>query len=64
MEEMLAVFVAVEHMQTRPMLDLDLFRHPGFVGVSVATFCIGARRERIVRVHRLSRNFPAQVAER
>jgi EmrB/QacA subfamily drug resistance transporter len=39
---LLAVFVAVEHMQTRPMLDLDLFRHPGFVGVSVATFCIGA----------------------
>jgi predicted MFS family arabinose efflux permease len=24
------------------MLDLSLFRHPGFVGVSVATFCIGA----------------------
>src|SRR5262249_33916102 len=39
---LLAVFVAVEHMQTRPMLELDLFRHPGFVGVSVATFCIGA----------------------
>jgi EmrB/QacA subfamily drug resistance transporter len=39
---LLAVFVAVEHMQTRPMLDLDLFRHAGFVGVSVATFCIGA----------------------
>jgi EmrB/QacA subfamily drug resistance transporter len=39
---LLAVFVAVEHMQARPMLDLDLFRHPGFVGVSVATFCIGA----------------------
>ncbi len=39
---LLAVFVAVEHVQARPMLDLDLFRHPGFVGVSVATFCIGA----------------------
>ena len=39
---LLAVFVAVEHIQTRPMLDLDLFRHPAFVGVSVATFCIGA----------------------
>lgn len=39
---LLAVFVAVEHIQTRPMLDLDLFRHAGFVGVSVATFCIGA----------------------
>jgi EmrB/QacA subfamily drug resistance transporter len=39
---LLAVFVAVEHRQARPMLDLTLFRHPGFVGVSVATFCIGA----------------------
>jgi EmrB/QacA subfamily drug resistance transporter len=39
---LLAVFVAVEHRQTRPMLDLSLFRHPGFVGVSLATFCIGA----------------------
>jgi EmrB/QacA subfamily drug resistance transporter len=39
---LLAVFVAVEHMQARPMLDLGLFRHAGFVGVSVATFCIGA----------------------
>jgi EmrB/QacA subfamily drug resistance transporter len=39
---LLAGFVAVEHLQARPMLDLDLFRHPGFVGVSVATFCIGA----------------------
>jgi EmrB/QacA subfamily drug resistance transporter len=39
---LLAVFVAVEHRQTRPMLDLSLFRHPAFVGVSVATFCIGA----------------------
>ena len=39
---LLVVFVAVEHMQTRPMLDLDLFRHPGFVGVSIATLCIGA----------------------
>ena len=39
---LLAVFVAVEHRQARPMLDLDLFSHPAFVGVSVATFCIGA----------------------
>ncbi len=39
---LLAIFVAVEHRQTRPMLDLSLFRHPAFVGVSVATFCIGA----------------------
>jgi MFS family permease len=39
---LLAVFVAVEHRQARPMLDLDLFSHPAFVGISVATFCIGA----------------------
>jgi EmrB/QacA subfamily drug resistance transporter len=39
---LLAAFIAVEHRQTRPMLDLDLFSHPAFVGVSVATFCIGA----------------------
>ena len=39
---LLLVFVAVEHLQARPMLDLNLFRHPAFVGVSVATFCIGA----------------------
>src|SRR5690349_19801160 len=39
---LLAVFVVVEHLQERPMLDLGLFRSPTFVGVSVATFCIGA----------------------
>jgi EmrB/QacA subfamily drug resistance transporter len=39
---LLAVFVLVEHRQSRPMLDLALFRSPTFVGVSVATFCIGA----------------------
>ncbi len=39
---LLAVFVAVEHRQARPMLDLDLFSRPAFVGVSVATFSIGA----------------------
>jgi len=39
---LLAVFVAVEHMQARPMLDLDLFRHPAFDGISIATVCIGA----------------------
>jgi EmrB/QacA subfamily drug resistance transporter len=39
---LLAVFVAVENIQARPMLDLGLFRSPAFVGVSVATFCIGA----------------------
>ena len=39
---LLAVFVVVERRQPRPMLDMSLFRVPAFVGVSVATFCIGA----------------------
>jgi EmrB/QacA subfamily drug resistance transporter len=39
---LLAVFVLVEHRQARPMLDLNLFRSRTFVGVSLATFCIGA----------------------
>jgi EmrB/QacA subfamily drug resistance transporter len=39
---LLALFVVVEHRQARPMLDLNLFRSPTFVGVSIATFCIGA----------------------
>jgi EmrB/QacA subfamily drug resistance transporter len=39
---LLVAFVAVEHMQERPMLDITLFRQPAFLGVSIATFCIGA----------------------
>src|SRR5439155_2276346 len=39
---LLVVFVAIELLQERPMLDVTLFRRPAFVGVSVATFCIGA----------------------
>jgi predicted MFS family arabinose efflux permease len=39
---LLALFVVVELRQPRPMLDIGLFRVPAFVGVSVATFCIGA----------------------
>src|ERR687888_675220 len=39
---MLAVFVVVELAQERPMLDMSLFRRPAFVGVSLATFAIGA----------------------
>jgi predicted MFS family arabinose efflux permease len=39
---LLVVFVLVEHRQARPMLDLNLFRSRTFVGVSLATFCIGA----------------------
>lgn len=38
----MAAFVAVELRQERPMFDLSLFRNPGFVGVSLATFAIGA----------------------
>jgi predicted MFS family arabinose efflux permease len=38
---LLAVFVAVELLQERPMLDMGLFRSRGFVGVSIATFCLG-----------------------
>src|SRR5438093_2697604 len=39
---LLAVFVVVEARQERPMLDLSLFRRPAFLGVSLATFAIGA----------------------
>src|SRR5207237_6051191 len=39
---LLVVFVVVEAMQERPMLDISLFRRPAFLGVSIATFCIGA----------------------
>src|SRR5438105_6149564 len=39
---LLVAFVAVEHMQERPMLDFALFRQPAFLGVSVAPFCVGA----------------------
>jgi EmrB/QacA subfamily drug resistance transporter len=39
---LLVVFVVVERMQERPMLDMDLFGRPAFLGVSIATFCIGA----------------------
>src|SRR5438067_744369 len=39
---LLVVFVAVELLQERPMLDVTLFGRPAFLGVSIATFCIGA----------------------
>jgi EmrB/QacA subfamily drug resistance transporter len=39
---LLVVFIVVERMQERPMLDIDLFSRPAFLGVSIATFCIGA----------------------
>ncbi len=37
----MALFIAVEHFQQRPMFDLSLFRRPSFVGVSLATLLIG-----------------------
>src|SRR5438132_936428 len=39
---LLAVFLVLERLQERPMLDVSLFRRPAFVGVQVATFCLGA----------------------
>jgi EmrB/QacA subfamily drug resistance transporter len=39
---LLVVFVFVELVQERPMLDITLFQRPAFLGVSIATFCIGA----------------------
>jgi len=39
---LLVLFVVVELLQRRPMFDLSLFRKPAFIGVSLATFGIGA----------------------
>jgi len=39
---LLVLFVIVEALQQRPMLDLSLFRRPAFVGVSIATFAIAS----------------------
>ena len=39
---LLVIFVAVERRQERPMLDVSLFRQPAFLGVQLATFCLGA----------------------
>jgi predicted MFS family arabinose efflux permease len=38
---LMVAFVVFELRQARPMFDLTLFRKPGFVGVSLATFAIG-----------------------
>jgi EmrB/QacA subfamily drug resistance transporter len=35
-------FVVIEARQERPMLDISLFRRPMFLGVQIATFCLGA----------------------
>jgi EmrB/QacA subfamily drug resistance transporter len=39
---LLVAFVVVELNQERPMLDVSLFRRPVFLGVQLATFCLGA----------------------
>jgi EmrB/QacA subfamily drug resistance transporter len=39
---LMLAFVIVERHHPRPMFDLSLFRTPAFVGVSAATFAIGA----------------------
>jgi EmrB/QacA subfamily drug resistance transporter len=39
---LLAAFIVIEARQERPMLDVSLFRRPAFVGVQLATFCLGA----------------------
>jgi EmrB/QacA subfamily drug resistance transporter len=39
---LLVAFVVAERAQERPMLDVSLFRRPAFVGVQLATFCLGA----------------------
>jgi len=39
---LLVVFVLIELRQERPMLDISLFRRPVFLGVQLATFCLGA----------------------
>jgi EmrB/QacA subfamily drug resistance transporter len=36
------LFIVVELRQSRPMFDLSLFRKPGFTGVCVGTFALGA----------------------
>jgi len=39
---LLAVFIAAERAQQRPMLDLTLFRRPAFAGASIVAFAIGS----------------------
>ena len=39
---LLVGFLAIERAQERPMLDVSLFRSPAFLGVQLATFCLGA----------------------
>jgi EmrB/QacA subfamily drug resistance transporter len=37
---LLLIFVLVEHLQTRPMLDLSLFRRPAFAGANIVAFAL------------------------
>jgi EmrB/QacA subfamily drug resistance transporter len=39
---LMALFLAVEARQPRPMLDLQLFRKPTFAGASIVAFCLSA----------------------
>ena len=39
---LLVAFVTVEHRQTRPMLDLTLFRRPAFAGANIVAFTLSA----------------------
>ncbi len=39
---LLIAFVIAEHRQTRPMLDLTLFRRPAFAGASIVAFTLSA----------------------
>jgi EmrB/QacA subfamily drug resistance transporter len=39
---LMVAFVVVEIRQTHPMLDVSLFRRRAFLGVQLATFCLGA----------------------
>jgi EmrB/QacA subfamily drug resistance transporter len=37
---LLVAFLAVEHLQSRPMLDLSLFRRPAFAGANIVAFTL------------------------
>jgi EmrB/QacA subfamily drug resistance transporter len=39
---LMAAFLIVEHLQSRPMLDLTLFRRPAFTGASIVAFCLSS----------------------
>ena len=39
---LLVVFVLVERVRAKPMLDLTLFRRPAFTGAAIAAFCLSA----------------------